>query len=295
MTDTLHARSGVPGSPERGGGGLAEAVVDIVPGRLQVRTLAMELWSHRELVMFLAWRDAKVRYKQAALGVSWAVVRPLLMMGIFTFLFGRVAHVRTGGVPYPVFALVGLLVWTYFSTSVVAGSDSLVNNSNLVSKVYFPRLALPLGSAIAQLPDLGVGAVILAVLMAIQRVGVGAQLAALPAALALLMLATLGVTMWLSALNVSYRDVKYVVPFMMQVWLFVTPVLYLSSAVPRAFRILYGINPAAAPIELARWSVVGAPLPPIPTLVTSIAASLVLVVTGLRYFRRTESTFADVI
>jgi lipopolysaccharide transport system permease protein len=257
--------------------------------------LVHELWSHRELVIFLAWRDVKVRYKQAALGIGWAILRPLLMMTIFTLLFGRIAHVDTGGIPYPVYAFVGLVAWTYFSTAVMAGSDSLVNNSNLVSKVYFPRLALPLASLVAQLPDLCVGALILAVLMAVEHVHVGWQLAAMPVVLLLLALAAASVTTWLSALNVNYRDVKYAVPFLIQVWLFVTPVLYPSTAVPSSLRLAYELNPAAAPIELARWSAFRAAPLSGTGLVVSIASALVLLATGVHYFRHAENTFADVI
>lgn len=273
----------------------ASRVIELKPGHVSLGRTLGELWEHRELIYFLAWRDVRIRYKQAVLGFAWALFRPLLLMAVFTFIFSRIGNVDTGGIPYPVFAFVGLLLWTYFSTAVVNASDSLVASANLVSKTYFPRLALPVAALLAQLPDLAVGAMLLAVLMLVTTTGVGPALLLAPVVLVLLFFVAFALGVWLAALNVNYRDVKYVVPFLTQIWMFVTPVLYPSSQVPHAFQALYGVNPLAGLMELARWSVLGTPLPSLPLLGTSLVVFLVLFVTGVRYFRHAESTFADVI
>ena len=273
----------------------AERVVDLRAGRASLASSLVELWEHRELVYFLAWRDVRIRYKQAVLGFAWALVRPLLLMAVFTFIFSRIGNVETGGVPYPVFAFVGLLLWTYFSTAVLSASDSLVASANLVSKTYFPRLALPVAALLAQLPDLLVGAVLLALLMLVTTTAVSWTIVFFPVVLVLLFFVTFAIGVWFAALNVNYRDVKYVVPFLTQIWLFVTPVLYPSNQVPHAFQVLYGVNPMAGLMELARWSVLGSDLPSLPLLATSLCVFLLLFLTGVRYFRRAENTFADVI
>lgn len=263
--------------------------------RFRMATLAREMWTHRELAYFLAWRDVKVRYKQAALGVGWAVLRPLLMVGVFTLVFSSIAHVKTTGVPYPVFALIGLMIWTFFSSAVLAASDSLVNNGNLLSKVYFPRLSLPLGAVVAQLPDLLVAVLMVAVALVAYAIVPPVTVLLLPLVLALTLLAALGMGTWLAAINVTYRDVKYVVPFLMQVWLFATPVVYPATLLQRRFWYLNGVNPAEAPVELARWALLGQAPASWIAVAGSVAVSGLLLVTGLMYFRRVESNFADVI
>lgn len=270
--------------------------VEVTSAAPSVADSVRDLWAHRELVYFLAWRDVRVRYKQAALGFAWAVVRPVLMMAVFSVLLSRVSDdLETGGAPYPVFAFVGLLLWLYFQTAVLGASESLVASANLVSKTYFPRLALPLSALLAQLPDLLLGFGVLAIIMAVAGVGVGVQVLLLPLVVLLLLLVAFALGVGLSAVNVRYRDVKHALPFLMQIWLFASPVLYPSSYVPERFRVLYAINPVAGLMELARWCVLDTPLPSFALLGTSLAVFVLILLGGLRYFRRTENTFADVI
>jgi lipopolysaccharide transport system permease protein len=253
-----------------------------------------ELWHYRELLYILAWRDVMVRYKQALLGAAWAVLQPLVMMGIFTLLFSRIANVPTEGVPYPVFAFAALVPWTLFSSAVAASGASLVGNQNLVSKVYFPRLVIPAGAVFAWIPDFVIGSAFLFVIMAIFRFVPPFTAVLLPVVMASTMIAAFSVGVWLSALNVAYRDVQYVVPFLIQAWLFITPVAYPTSSVPERFRWITGLNPATWAIDFGRWALTGASSP-WPVVGLSIATTIVLLVSGLYYFRRVEHFFADVI
>ena len=253
-----------------------------------------ELWHYRELLYILAWRDVMVRYKQALLGVAWAVLQPLVMMGIFTLLFSRIANVPTEGVPYPVFAFAALVPWTMFSSSVAASSASLVGNQNLVSKIYFPRLVIPAGAVFAWIPDFVIGSAFLFVIMAIFRFVPPFTAVLLPIVMVSTMIAAFSVGVWLSALNVAYRDVQYVVPFLIQAWLFITPVAYPTSSVPERYRWITGLNPATWAIDFGRWALTGASSP-WPVVGLSIATTIVLLVSGLYYFRRVEHFFADVI
>lgn len=254
-----------------------------------------ELWAHRELVLILAWRDVQVRYRQTAIGVAWVVLQPLAAMAIFSVVFGRLAGMPSDRLPYPLFALAGLAPWLYFANAVGGASGSLVANSALISKVYFPRLAIPLASVLAGLVDLLIttGALLVAMMFFGVLPGPGALL--LPALAALAAVAALSVSVWLSALDVQYRDVRYAIPFLLQIWLFATPVVYPSSLVPETWRALVGLNPMASIVELFRWAATGAPAPSPGMLATSAAVTLVLLVTGVYYFRRAERTFADVI
>lgn len=263
------------------------------PGRWSALKLG-ELWHYRELLYILAWRDVMVRYKQALLGVAWAVLQPLVMMGIFTLLFSRIANVPTEGVPYPVFAFAALVPWTLFSSSVAASGASLVGNQNLVSKVYFPRLVIPAGAVFAWIPDFVIGSAFLFVIMAIFRFVPPFTAVLLPVVMASTMIAAFSVGVWLSALNVAYRDVQYVVPFLIQAWLFITPVAYPTSSVPERFRWITGLNPATWAIDFGRWALTGTSSP-WPVVGLSIATTIVLLVSGLYYFRRVEHFFADVI
>jgi lipopolysaccharide transport system permease protein len=253
-----------------------------------------ELWHYRELLYILAWRDVMVRYKQALLGVAWAVLQPLVMMGIFTLLFSRIANVPTEGVPYPVFAFAALVPWTMFSSSVAASSASLVGNQNLVSKIYFPRLVIPAGAVFAWIPDFVIGSAFLFVIMAIFGFVPPFTAVLLPIVMVSTMIAAFSVGVWLSALNVAYRDVQYVVPFLIQAWLFITPVAYPTSSVPERFRWITGLNPATWAIDFGRWALTGASSP-WPVVGLSIATTIVLLISGLYYFRRVEHFFADVI
>ncbi len=253
-----------------------------------------ELWRFRELVYFLAWRDVKVRYKQTALGVVWVLLQPLLAMGIFSIVFGS-RGLTTAGVPYSLFVVSGLVPWFYFSNATSGASGSIVSNTQLISKVYFPRLAIPLAAIVANLVDLSIGLLLELVLLLVFGVPLGLHLLAIPVLVALIILTALGVSVWLSALDVQYRDVRYAVPFLMQVWLFGSPVIYSVSDVPERWRPLLALNPMTGVIEGFRWALLGTGDPPLAALAGSIAIVVVLVSTGLLYFRRMERTFADVI
>jgi len=253
-----------------------------------------ELWRFRELVYFLALRDVKVRYKQTALGVAWVLLQPLLAMGIFSIVFGS-RGLTTDGVPYPLFVISGLVPWFYFANATAGASGSIVGNTQLISKVYFPRLAIPMAAILAGLVDFSIGLLLLLVLLPIFGVPLSWQLLALPLLIALLILTSLAVSVWLSALDVQYRDVRYAVPFLMQVWLFATPVIYASADVPGRWSLLLALNPMTAQIEVFRSIVLGTGDPPLAKLVLSLGIVLTLLVSGLLYFRRMERTFADVI
>lgn len=253
-----------------------------------------ELWAFRELAFFLALRDVKARYKQAAFGVAWAVIQPLAGVALFTFVFRELASVDSDGLPYPVFALVGFLAWTYFASTLTTAVASLVANSALVTKVYFPRLAAPVSALLPGLINLLPGLAVLAVLMAGSGVAPGIALVALPACVLWLMAAALGVGLLLSTLNVRYRDVGSVVATLLQLWLFASPVAYPTSLVPEAWRWVYSLNPMAGVIDLWRWSLVDGPAPG-PEALVSLASTLVLLAAGLVYFASSERRFADVI
>src|SRR5579859_6240308 len=253
-----------------------------------------ELWRFRELVYFLALRDVKVRYKQTGLGVAWVLLQPLLAMGIFSIVFGS-RGLSTAGVPYSLFVVSGLVPWFYFSNATSGASGSIVSNTQLISKVYFPRLAIPLAALAANLVDLGIGLVLELVLLVAFGVPLGWPLLAIPLLVGLMVLTALGVSVWLSALDVQYRDVRYAVPFLIQVWLFATPVIYSAGDVPERWRPVLALNPMTGVIEGFRWALLGAGDPPLAALAGSIITVVVLVSTGLLYFRRMERTFADVI
>jgi lipopolysaccharide transport system permease protein len=253
-----------------------------------------ELWRFRELVFFLAQRDVKVRYKQTALGVAWVLLQPLLAMGIFSIVFGQ-RGLTTGGVPYPLFVVSALVPWFYFSNATSGASGSIVANTQLISKVYFPRLAIPLAAVLANLIDLSVGLLLELALLVGFGVPLGWQLLAIPLLVVLTVLTALGVSVWLSALDVQYRDVRYAVPFFIQVWLFATPVIYSVADVPERWRPVLALNPMTGIIEGFRWALLGTGDPPLAALAGTVAIVLVLLGTGSLYFRRMERTFADVI
>jgi lipopolysaccharide transport system permease protein len=255
---------------------------------------ARELWHYRELAWFLALRDVKVRYKQALLGAAWAVFQPLAGVVVFTLVFRRFADVPSEGIPYPVFALVGLMVWTYASGSVTRATQSLVNNSPLVTKVYFPRLLAPLASILPGLVDLLFSFLILAVLMTVYGVGPTWAILTLPLWLLAAMAVALGIGLLLGTLNVRYRDVNHVITLLVQLWLFVTPVAYPATLVPAPWRGLYYLNPMAGVVEGFRWALVGAPWPG-PGVYLSVVATFVFLVAGVAYFERSERRFADYI
>ena len=269
-------------------------IVVIQPSRGWRALDLRELWRFRELVYFLALRDVKVRYKQTALGVAWVLLQPLLAMGIFSIVFGQ-RGLATNGVPYPLFVVSGLVPWFYFSNATSGASGSVVGNTQLISKVYFPRLAIPLAAVLANLVDLSIGLLLELALLLVFGVGFGWQFLALPILVALVVLTALGVSVWLSALDVQYRDVRYAVPFFIQVWLFATPVIYSAGDVPERWRPILALNPMSGVIEGFRWSLLGTGDPPLAALGASALTVAALLATGLLYFRRMERTFADVI
>jgi len=257
------------------------------------RTLS-DIWAYRELLYFFIWRDIKVRYKQTLLGAGWAIIQPLMTMVVFTIFFGHLAKVPSDGLPYPVFSLMALVPWTYFAAALAGCSTSLSGYQHIISKVYFPRLIIPIGAVIAPLVDFAIGFVILVGFMIWYRIMPGPSIVWLPALMLLALATAASVGIWLAALNVRYRDVRYVVPFVVQLWMFATPVAYPASLVPSRWRAVYGLNPMAGVIEGFRWALAGGPAPGVITVV-SAAVVVVLTAGGAVYFRRLEGTFADVI
>lgn len=268
---------------------------DINPASRWMNLGLRELWEYRELLFFLTWRDVKVRYKQTALGAAWAVIQPLFMMLVFSLFFGRLAKVPSDGIPYPIFSFCALLPWQLFAHSLVESSNSLVANERLITKVYFPRLVVPIAAVLGGLVDFAVAFVILLGMMGYYGIVPGWSIVALPGLILLAVLTALAVGLWLSALNVKYRDVRYTIGFLVQVWLFATPVAYPSSIVPEAWRPLYGLNPMAGVVEGFRWALLGTAKAPSAMLAVSITAVGLLLIGGLYYFRRTEQEFADIV
>jgi lipopolysaccharide transport system permease protein len=253
-----------------------------------------DLWSYRELLFFLAWRDVKVRYKQTALGAAWAVLQPLALMAVFALFLGHFLKVPSDGVPYPVFSYTALLPWTFFAQSLNAASSSLITNANLVSKVYFPRLVLPISATLGFLIDLFVGLVLLVGLMALYSITPTWAVVFLPLLIVFTLLTVLAAAIWLSAISARYRDVVFGLPLLTQLWLFASPIAYSSSLIPGDWKWLYAINPMVGVIDGFRWALLGTAAPG-PQIVVSIVVTFVALITGLAYFRRTERTFADVI
>jgi lipopolysaccharide transport system permease protein len=254
-----------------------------------------ELWEYRELLYFLIWRDVKVRYKQTALGAAWAVIQPFFMMVVFSLFFGRLAKVPSDGIPYPVFTFCALLPWQLFANALTESSNSLVGNQNLITKVYFPRLVVPISAVLGGLVDFVIAFVILLGMMLYYGIVPGWAIVTLPGFILLAVLTALGVGLWLSALNVQYRDVRYTIGFLVQLWLFLTPVAYPSSIVPEKWRPLYGLNPMAGVVEGFRWALLGKSQPPGAMLWVSVAVVIVILFGGLYYFRRMEQQFADIV
>jgi lipopolysaccharide transport system permease protein len=253
------------------------------------------LWEYRDLLYFLVWRDIKVRYKQTALGAAWAILQPLLATLVFTVFFGRLAKVPSDGVPYPVFAYVALLPWQLFAFALTESSNSLVNNQNLIRKIYFPRLIVPLAAVLAGLVDFAIAFVVLLAMLFYYGIAPTGAIVFLPVFLVFAVATALSVGLWLSALNVQFRDVRYTTPFLAQIWLFATPVVYPSSLVPERWRVWYGLNPMAGVVDGFRWALLGRAENPGPLLWVSIGVVLLLLTGGLLYFRRMESTFADIL
>lgn len=258
------------------------------------RTLALgELWEYRELLFFFVWRDMKIRYRQTTLGASWAVIQPLFTMLIFSVIFGRLAKVPSDGIPYPIFSYIALVPWTFFASGVNKGSTSLVGNAALIKKVYLPRLLVPMGSVLSGLLDFAVALALSFGLMAYYRITPTVNAVWVPAFLLLALISALGISLWLGALNAKYRDVTHIVPFLIQLWLFATPVVYPTSLLPEHWRKLYALNPMVGVIDGFRWALLGANTGPGVITLISAVVGIALLIGGAFYFRHMEKTFAD--
>lgn len=272
------------------------ALTVIKPSRSWVGLGLPELWRYRELLFFLIWRDVKVRYKQTLLGAGWAILKPIFSMVIFAVIFGKLAGIPTDGLPAPVFYFAGLLPWLLFQDGVNKASTSLVTGRSLVTKVYFPRVTIPLAGVLAGLVDFALSGVVLVGMMVYFGVAAGPAIWALPGFLLLTLLTAVGVGLWLSALNVSYRDVGYVTPFIIQAWMYASPVAYSATLIPQGLaRLAYGLNPMAGVVQGFRWALLGSGQPDPDMLWVSLAAAALLLMSGILYFKRVERNFADVI
>jgi lipopolysaccharide transport system permease protein len=255
----------------------------------------VSLWHHRDLLYFLVWRDVKIRYKQTIIGAAWAILQPLLTLIVFSLIFGRVAKIPSDNLPYPVFMLSALLPWNLFASSLARGGDSVVNNAGLLSKVYFPRLILPIAAILSPLLDFAMAFVVLIVLMIWYGIVPNIGVVTLPLFVGLAMLTALGVGMVLAAMNARYRDVGYAVPFLVQLWMFVSPVTYPVSMIPERWRFVYSLNPMAGVVEGFRWALLSKQSPDFGVIAISAATVVVLLVPALAFFRQTERTFADIV
>jgi len=267
----------------------------IAPSKGWVSLKLRELWEYRELLYFLVWRDIKVRYKQTALGASWAIIQPFFTMVVFSLFFGHLGKIPSDGIPYPLFSFAALVPWTFFANGLGQSSNSLVGNANLITKIYFPRLIVPLASVFSGIVDFLLAFVVLLGMMLYYGIAPTLNVFWLPLFVFLALVTSLGVGLWFSALNVEYRDVRYVVPFITQFWLFATPIAYPSSLLSQPWRTIYGLNPMVGVVEGFRWALLGTNTAPGPIIAVSSAAALVILVTGAFYFRRMEKTFADIV
>ena len=254
-----------------------------------------ELWEFRELLLFFAWRDIKVRYRQTVMGVLWAIIQPFFTMVIFSLFFGRLANIPSDGVPYPVFSFAALVPWTFFANALAQASNSLVVNANMVKKIYFPRLALPIATVLAGIVDFVLAFILLLGIMLYYGLVPTVNIIWLPFFALLALVTSLGVSLWLSAMNVQFRDVRYTIPFLTQAWLFVTPIAYPSSLLPEPWRIVYGLNPMAGVVEGFRWALLGTDTGSGQMIIVSALVALILFISGAFYFRRMEQSFADVL
>ena len=277
----------------------ADALAPVMPtviraGSRGVRSRTAELWRYRELLYFLVWRDVKVRYRHTVLGAAWALLQPVMTMAVFAIVFGRLAHVPSDGQPYAIFVLTALIPWTYFATAIAAGANSLVGSEHLISKVYFPRLLIPVAAVLTPIVDFAIGlALLVVVLLSAGRLPSFAVLM-LPLFVLLALMTALATALWCSALNVRYRDVRYLLPFAIQFWMFATPLAYPASIVPDRWRAVIGLNPMATVAEGFRWALLGTAAP-VTMAVLSFVVVTAALVSGVAYFRRMEGTFADVL
>lgn len=272
------------------------SLTHIAPTRGWVSLRLREVWTYRELLYFLVWRDVKVRYKQTVLGAAWAIIQPFLTMVVFSVFFGKLARVPSDGIPYPVFSYAALVPWTFFAQGLTQASTSLVNHAQLLKKVYFPRLVMPIARILAGALDFCLAFVVLVGMMLAYRIVPTIHVLWLPLFLLLALITSLGTALWLSAMNVQFRDVGYTIPFIVQFWMFATPIAYPSSLIQDPLlRTLYGINPMTGVVEGFRWALLGTDTAPGPITVVSSLAALTLLISGTYYFRRMEKTFADVV
>lgn len=269
-------------------------VLTIQPRRRLLDPDLKAVWRYRELLYFLVWRELKVRYRQTLLGAAWAMLQPFLTMVVFTMVFGHFAAVPSDGLPYPIFAYTALVAWAYFSQALLRAGASVVGDANLIRKVYFPRVILPIAAVLSPLVDFAAALVVLLAMMAWFGIAPGSSLLALPVFLLLAMLTALAVGLWLAALNVRYRDVGHAIPFLANLWLYASPLAYPVSLVPERWRLLYSLNPMAGVIEGFRWALLGNAAPDVGVIATSASAVIVLLAGGLLFFARVERTFADV-
>ena len=273
----------------------AQVSYTIQPSKGWTSLKLREFWENRELLYFLVWRDIKVRYKQTALGAAWAVIQPLFTMVVFSVFFGRLAKMPSDGIPYPLFSLAGLVPWTFFAGGLASSANSLVGSANLIKKVYFPRLAIPVATVLSEGLDFCIAFVVLLIMMLGYGVTPTWKVVWLPLFAALALVTSLGVGLWLSAMNVQYRDIRHVVPFITQFWMFATPIAYPSSLLSEPWRTLYGLNPMVGVVEGFRWALLGSATAPGPMMLVSTLAAIAILVTGAFYFKRVERTFADVV
>lgn len=266
----------------------------IRPSRGWIPINLHDLWRYRELLYFLTWRDVKVRYKQTLLGFAWAIIQPFFMMIVFTLFFGNLAKIPSEGIPYPLFNYAALLPWTLFAEGLRRSSNSLVQESNLVKKVYFPRLIIPLAGVLSPVVDFAIAFTVLIGMMFYYGYVPTMNIILLPGFIILALMTALGVSLWLSAINAKYRDVRYTVPFLIQIWLFASPIVYSSSLLPEKYQLIYGLNPMAGVIEGFRWALLGTD-PPGQMIGVSVILVILVLVSGAFYFRHQEKSFADVI
>ena len=265
----------------------------IAPSRGWVSLKLGELWEYRELLYFLIWRDIKVRYKQTVLGASWAIIQPLFTMVVFSLFFGQLGKMPSDGIPYPIFSFAALVPWTFFANGLSQSSNSLIGSSNLITKVYFPRLVVPLAAVLSGIADFAVAFLVLLGMMFFFGIVPTLNVLWLPLLFLLALITSLGIGLWFSALNVEFRDVRYLVTFVTQLWLFATPIAYPSSMLPEPWRTLYGLNPMTGVVEGFRWALLGTNSAPGPLIAVSSAVAVVILIAGAFYFRRMERTFAD--
>lgn len=270
-------------------------VVTIKPSRGWVPLRTKDVWAYRELLYFLTWRDIKVRYKQTVLGAAWAILQPFLTMVVFSLFFGKLAGLPSDDIPYPIFSYSALVIWTFFANGVTQASNSMVESANTIKKIYFPRLVIPIASILSGIIDFLLAFVVLLGMMAFYSIWPTWNIVWLPLLLILAFITALGVGLWFSAMNVMFRDVRYAIPFVIQAWLFISPIVYPSSLVKGVWKTVYGINPMAGVVDGFRWALLGVGSGPGPMLAVSVGVSLLFLVTGAYYFRRMERVFADVI